>query len=109
MDVTSVGSDVLIEIGQVVTWKSNGGSRSLPKKGIVRAFIEPGKKASRVYPELACVSQNRRNFRSVSRVRRVLVEVPRDDRGCRHYSVFYAPPATTVESQILCERSEKDG
>lgn len=100
VDAASIGSDGMIEIGQLVSWKSHGGSRALPKKGIVRAVIEPGERASRVCPELAWLPRNRRNFRLVSRMRRVLIEVPRDGRGCRHYSVFYAPPLSVVERSI---------
>lgn len=89
----------MLKVGQVVSWQSQGRGRWKPKKGIVRAVIEPGEKASQVYPELSLTPRSRLKFQLVSDVRRVLVEIPKDGRGCRHYSEFYAPLLSVVKSQ----------
>lgn len=88
----------MIQVGELVSWESQGGGKKKLKKGIVRAIIEPGQRASEVCPELAFVPLARRRFRLVSQVKRVLVEEHRDSfNGRRHYSKFYAPPLATVE------------
>ena len=82
----------------MVSWQSQGGGKKKIRSGIAKAVIEPGQKATEVYPELACVPLARRRFRLVSQVKRVLVEEPRDSfNGRRHYPKFYAPPLATVE------------
>ena len=94
----------MIQVGEVVSWESQGGGKKKLKKGIARAIIEPGQRASEVCPELSFVPKTRRNFRLVSSVKRVLVEEPRDSaNGRRHYSKFYAPPLAIIE------RSAKEG
>lgn len=88
----------------MVSWQSQGGGKKKIRSGIAKAVIEPGQKATEVYPELACVPSTRRNFRLISSVKRVLVEEHRDSfNGRRHYSKFYAPPLAIIE------RSAKEG
>ena len=92
------GGEVMIQIGELVSWQTQGGGKKKIRSGIAKAVIEPGQKATEVYPELACVPSTRRNFKLISSVKRVLVEEPRDSfNGRRHYSKFYAPPLATVE------------
>lgn len=92
------GGEGMIQVGELVSWETRAGGRRRLKKGIAKAVIEPGQKATEVYPELACVPLARRRFRLVSQVKRVLVEEPRDSaNGRRHYSKFYAPPLAAVE------------
>lgn len=88
----------MIQVGELVSWETQGGGKKKLKKGIARAIIEPGQRASEVCPELAFVPLARRRFRLVSQVKRVLVEEPRDSaNGRKHYSKFYAPPLAAVE------------
>jgi hypothetical protein len=92
------GGEIVIQIGELVSWETQGGGKKKIRSGIAKAVIEPGQKATEVYPELACVPSTRRNFRLISSVKRVLVEEPRDSfNGRRHYSKFYAPPLALVE------------
>ena len=70
------------------------------KKGIVRAIVEPGENLLEKCPEILFTPISRSRFRNVSRRRRVLIEVPKDGRGGRHYSDFYAPPMSAVEKNI---------
>lgn len=88
---------MMIRVGQQVTWCTHGRGRSKIQEGIVIGFILPGKNASDVYPELAFVPRSRRRFQQVSKVTRVLVEVPKDSPdGKRHYSEYYAPLLAVV-------------
>jgi hypothetical protein len=90
----------MLEIGQVVSWLSQGGGRTKPRRGIVRAVIEPGENLLEKCPEVRFTPLGRSRFQAVSSKRRVLIEEPRDGRGGRHYSKFYAPLlSTVVESQ----------
>jgi hypothetical protein len=86
----------LVQIGQVVSWQSQGGGHTKPRKGIVRAIIEPGENILEKCPEVRFAPLGRSRFRAVSSQRRVLLEEPRDGRGGRHYSKFYAPSVTAV-------------
>ena len=90
----------MVQIGQVVSWSTQGMGRTRLRKGIVRAVIEPGQKASEVCPELTWIPMARRNFKLVSQNRRVLVEEPRDGRGGRHCSKFYAPVLAAVVNSM---------
>lgn len=83
----------MIQVGQIVAWKARGRYH----EGIVRAIIEPGENIFRKCPEIRHTPYSRSRFRSVSSKHRVLVEVPRDGRGGRHYSQFYAPLMSVVE------------
>lgn len=88
----------MIQVGELVSRETRAGGRRRLKKGIAKAVIEPGQKATEVCPELAFVPLARRRFRLVSQVKRVLVEEHRDSfNGRRHYSKFYAPPLAAVE------------
>jgi hypothetical protein len=89
----------MLEIGQVITWKSQGRGRWKPKKGIVRAIIEPGEDLLQKCPDVRFTPLSRSRFQAVSSKRRVLIEEPRDGRGGRHYSKFYAPLLSTVVVQ----------
>ena len=84
----------MIRVGQVVSWMSR---RKRLKKGIVRAIVEPGENLLEKCPEVRFASFSRSQFQAVSQVSRVLVEEPRDGRGGRHYSKFYAPLLSVVE------------
>ena len=94
------GGEVMIQVGQVVSWQSQGGGHRKLKKGIVRAIVEPGENLLGKCPEILFTPISRSRFRNVSRRRRVLIEVPKDGRGGRHYSDFYAPPMSAVEKNI---------
>lgn len=85
----------MIQVGQIVSWKSRGRYHD----GIVRAIIEPGEDLLKKCPEICFTPLSRSRFRAVSNIRRVLVEEPRDGRGGKHYSRFYAPPAWMVKAK----------
>lgn len=91
------GGVEMIRVGQVVSWMSR---RKRLKKGIVRAIVEPGENLLEKCPDVRFTPLSRSRFQAVSSQRRVLIEEPRDGRGGRHYSKFYAPSVSTVvESQ----------
>ncbi len=93
----------MIEVGQVVSWKS----RRRLKKGIVRAIILPGENLLEKCPEVRFAPFSRSQFQEVSQVHRVLVEESRDGRGGRHYSRFYAPLLSVLEKNL--ERRKQIG
>jgi len=87
----------MIQVGQVVSWKSQGRGQKKLKKGIVRAIVEPGENLLEKCPEVYITPVSRSRFRRVSSRRRVVIEEPRDGRGGKHYSRFYAPLLSVVE------------
>jgi hypothetical protein len=90
---------MMVEVGQVVSWQTQGRGRKKLKKGIVRAIVEPGENLLQKCPDVRFTPLSRSRFQAVSSKRRVLIEEPRDGRGGRHYSKFYAPSVSVVESQ----------
>jgi hypothetical protein len=83
----------VLKTGQVITWINRG----KVKRGIIRAIVKPGENLLEKCPEVRFASFSRSQFQAVSQVSRVLVEEPRDGRGGRHYSKFYAPLLSVVE------------
>ncbi len=94
------GGEGMIEVGQVVSWMSQGRGQKKLKKGIVRAIVEPGENLLEKCPEVYITPVSRSRFRRVSSRRRVVIEEPRDGRGGKHYSRFYAPLLSVVERNL---------
>lgn len=93
----------MIEVGQVVSWSQ----RKKLKKGIVRAIVEPGENLLEKCPDVRFTPLSRSRFQAVSSKWRVLIEEPRDGRGGKHYSRFYAPLLTVLEKNL--ERRKQNG
>lgn len=86
----------MIKVDQVVSWKHRGRRH----KGVVCAIVHPGENAFEKYPYLQFTPGARARFQERSDSTRVIIEEPRDGRGGKHYSRFYAPLLSVVERNL---------
>lgn len=92
--MTETDTDIAVE--DVVAWRNKGKRH----KGTVCAFVFPGENAFEKYPFLQFAPGAKRRFQARSDQTRVIVEEPRDGRGGKHFSRFYAPLLLVLEKNL---------